>query len=140
MTAGEGGRPASDLPFIRGQNSASSLFVDGLRDPSTQSRDTFNLEQVDVVKGPDSVFSGRGGAGGSINLVTKTPRNQDFTEVQAGIGTAETYRGTIDGNWVLGENTALRLNLLGTRGTVPGRDKAVEDSAAWVSRHRCAWA
>ena len=133
MTAGEGGRPASDLPFIRGQNSASSLFVDGLRDPSTQSRDTFNLEQVDVVKGPDSVFSGRGGAGGSINLVTKTPRNQDFTEVQAGIGTAETYRGTIDGNWVLGENTALRLNLLGTRGTVPGRDKAVEFSRVGIA-------
>src|SRR5690606_12588269 len=102
-------------------------------DPSTQSRDTFNLEQVDVVKGPDSVFSGRGGAGGSINLVTKTPRSHDFTEVQAGIGTAENYRGTIDGNWVLGENTALRLNLLGAKGTVPGRDKAVEFSRVGIA-------
>ncbi|KAG1241821.1 hypothetical protein G6F68_016480 [Rhizopus microsporus] len=66
--AGEGGRPGGDLPIIRGQNAAGSLFLDGIRDSSTQVRDTFNLEQVEVIKGPDSVYSGRGGAGGSINM------------------------------------------------------------------------
>ncbi|MCH3832120.1 TonB-dependent receptor plug domain-containing protein, partial [Campylobacter jejuni] len=71
--AGEGGHSGGDLPIIRGQNSAGSLFLDGVRDASVQARDTFNLEQVEIIKGPDSVYAGRGGAGGSINMVSKTP-------------------------------------------------------------------
>ena len=48
--AGEGGRPGGDLPIIRGQNSAGSIFLDGIRDASTQVRDTLNLEQVEVIR------------------------------------------------------------------------------------------
>lgn len=74
FAAGEGGRAGGDLPVIRGQNAASSLFLDGMRDASMQARDTFNLEQVEIIKGPDSVYSGRGGAGGSINWSARRPR------------------------------------------------------------------
>ncbi|OZI24747.1 TonB-dependent receptor [Bordetella genomosp. 7] len=124
--AGEGGRAGGDLPIIRGQNSAGSIFVDGVRDTSTQTRDTFNLEQVEIIKGPDSVYSGRGGAGGSINLVTKKPRANDFAEGSVQVGTDNNYRATADGNWRLGEQAAFRLNLMGNKGDVPGRDSAVD--------------
>lgn len=124
--AGEGGRPGGDLPIIRGQNAAGSLFLDGIRDSSTQVRDTFNLEQVEVIKGPDSVYSGRGGAGGSINMVSKAPKATDFTEATAQIGTDNNYRATIDGNWRLADKAAFRLNVMGNKGDVAGRDDAVD--------------
>lgn len=123
--AGEGGRPGGDLPIIRGQNSAGSIFLDGVRDASTQVRDTFNLEQVEVIKGPDSVYSGRGGAGGSINMVSKAPKATDFTEATAQIGTDSNYRATIDSNWRLADKAAFRLNVMGNKGDLPGRDDAV---------------
>ncbi|OFS45685.1 ligand-gated channel [Achromobacter xylosoxidans] len=125
FAAGEGGRAGDDLPVIRGQNAASSLFLDGMRDASMQARDTFNLEQVEIIKGPDSVYSGRGGAGGSINLVSKAPKAKDATEVTGQIGTDRNYRGSVDSNWRLGEKSAFRLNVMGTKGDVPGRDRAV---------------
>lgn len=52
--AGEGGQPLADRPFIRGQSSGNNIFVDGLRDTGGQQREVFNLEQVEVIKGPDA--------------------------------------------------------------------------------------
>jgi catecholate siderophore receptor len=120
--AGEGGQPLADRPFIRGQASANNIFVDGVRDTGGQQRELFNLEQVEVIKGPDAVYSGRGSGGGSINLSSKTPRLNDFTRVSAGVGTDAYLRGTVDANLMLNDNAALRVNLMGSQGDVPGRD------------------
>lgn len=120
--AGEGGQPLADRPFIRGQASGNNVFVDGIRDSGGQQREVFNLEQVEVVKGPDAVYSGRGSGGGSINLASKTPRLTDFTRMAAGVGTDGYWRATVDRNWSLGETAGLRLNLMGAAGDVPGRD------------------
>ncbi|GAA0645741.1 TonB-dependent receptor [Brevundimonas lenta] len=120
--AGEGGQPLADRPFIRGQASGNNIFVDGIRDTGGQQREVFNLEQVEVVKGPDAVYSGRGSGGGSINLASKTPVLTDFTRFSLGAGTDSYLRGTIDQNWSLGENAGLRLNLMGGTGDIPGRD------------------
>lgn len=120
--AGEGGQPLADRPFIRGQASGNNVFVDGIRDSGGQQREVFNLEQVEVVKGPDSVYSGRGSGGGSINLGSKAPRLTDFTRLGLGVGTDGWLRATVDQNWILGETAALRLNLMGAQGDVPGRD------------------
>jgi catecholate siderophore receptor len=120
--AGEGGQPLADRPFIRGQASGNNVFVDGIRDSGGQQREVFNLEQVEVVKGPDSVYSGRGSGGGSINLGSKAPKLTDFTRFGLGVGTDGYLRGTIDQNWNLGETAALRLNLMGAQGDVPGRN------------------
>lgn len=125
--AGEGGQPLADRPFIRGQSSGNNIFVDGIRDSGGQQREVFNLEQVEVVKGPDSVYSGRGSGGGSINLGSKAPRLQDFTHYGLGVGTDGYMRGTIDQNWNLGGTAALRLNLMGAEGDVPGRDSVDYD-------------
>jgi catecholate siderophore receptor len=120
--AGEGGQPLADRPFIRGQSSGNNVFVDGVRDTGGQTREVFNLEQVEVIKGPDSVYSGRGSGGGSINLSSKTPKADSFVGGSAAAGTDQYYRVTADGNYAFAKNAAFRLNLMATGGDVSGRD------------------
>ena len=120
--AGEGGQPLADRPFIRGQASGNNIFVDGIRDTGGQQREVFNLEQVEVIKGPDSVYSGRGSGGGSINLGSKSAKATEFTNGSLGVGTDAYLRGTIDQNWRLGDAAGLRVNLMGSSGEVAGRD------------------
>ncbi|MBB5746854.1 TonB-dependent receptor [Brevundimonas variabilis] len=126
--AGEGGQPLADRPFIRGQSSGNNIFVDGIRDSGGQQREVFNLEQVEVIKGPDAVYSGRGSGGGSINLSSKSPRPERFTGISAGVGTDGYWRGTIDQNWNLGQTAAVRFNLLGTEADVAGRGPVSYDT------------
>lgn len=114
--AGEGGVPAGDQLSIRGFSARTDIFIDGVRDVGGYSRDPFNIEQVEVSKGPASAYSGRGSTGGSVNLVTKTPKDHDFYEVQGSYGTSEYYRSTIDINQTIPENefdlggVAFRMN------------------------------
>jgi catecholate siderophore receptor len=124
--AGEGGQPLADRPFIRGQSSGNNIFVDNLRDTGGQIREVFALEQVEVVKGPDSAYNGRGSGGGSINLSTKKPRLENFVTGSARAGTDDYLRGAIDANYQLGATSAVRLNLMATQGNVAGRPDAVD--------------
>jgi catecholate siderophore receptor len=108
MQAGEGGGgPAGDNLSIRGFAARSDIFVDGIRDTAGggYSRDPFNIEQVEVSKGPASTNSGRGSTGGSINLSTKTPSLDPFYRGDIGGGTDSYFRSTLDINvplWVNG--------------------------------------
>lgn len=125
VMAGEGGTPAGDNLTLRGFSARNDIFVDGVRDLGPQSRDPFNMEQVEVVKGPQSAFSGRGSAGGSINLVTKAASLQPRIGVDLALGTANLRRGAVDVNApvrFLGERTGFRLNLMGHDAGVPGRN------------------
>ena len=122
--AGEGGNPTGDRPFIRGFDGQSNTFVDGMRDVGMQTREIFNLEQVEVVKGPSSAYGGRDSGGGSINLVSKTPKLKDETRISLGAGTDGYLRGTVDANYVLGDGVAARLNLMTHESDIPGRDVA----------------
>ena len=63
-----------DRPFIRGYEASTDIMIDGMRDLARFSHETFNVEQVEVVKGPGSAYSGRGSTGGSINLASKTAK------------------------------------------------------------------
>jgi catecholate siderophore receptor len=127
--AGEGGQPLADRPFIRGQASANNIFVDGVRDTGGQVREVFNIEQVEVIKGADSAYSGRGSGGGSINLTSKRPALDTFVNGSAAGGTDSYLRGTVDANYQLGATSAVRLNLMGTQGDTPGRDAV--DFSRW---------
>ena len=120
--AGEGGQPLADRPFIRGQSSGNNIFVDGIRDSGGQQREVFNLEQVEVIKGPDSAYSGRGSGGGSINLSSKSPKLVDFTNVSLGGGTDNYWRGTIDQNWAISDTAGFRINVLSASGDVARRN------------------
>lgn len=90
--------PSADRPVIRGFESRNSIFVDGMRDSGLQNRETFAVEQISVIKGPDSVYAGRGSVGGSIDIVTQTPKNDDFVNSSIGLGTDGYKRATIDAN------------------------------------------
>lgn len=126
FNAGEGGGGSGDSINIRGFSANSNIQIDGLRDSAQTNRtDTFNIEQVEVIKGPNSVFGGAGTTGGSINIISKQPQNQAFTRLGGSIGTDNYYRMTLDSNQPLegvGDNSALRINLMGHQNDVPGRD------------------
>lgn len=121
--AGEGGQPLADRPFIRGSASGNNVYVDGLRDPGGQTREIFNLESVEVIKGADSAYGGRGSGGGSINLSSKRAKLGNFAEGNLGYGTDGYLRGTADGNWQFNDHSAFRLNVLGAKGNTPGRNQ-----------------
>ncbi|MFP8967075.1 TonB-dependent receptor [Pokkaliibacter sp. CJK22405] len=122
IQAGEGGTPAGDNLSIRGFNARTDIYVDGVRDMGTYTRDSYNLEQVEVAKGPSSSMSGRGSTGGSVTLVSKTPKQEDFTDISLGLGTSDYRRGTLDTNQTFGESNAFRLNVMGLDTEVAGRD------------------
>ncbi|HEX6043523.1 MAG TPA: TonB-dependent siderophore receptor [Pyrinomonadaceae bacterium] len=122
ITAGEGGNPAGDNLTLRGFSARNDIFVDGVRDLSPQSRDPFNLEQVDVVKGPGSAYTGRGSTGGSINLMNKTPGLRRSFGGTLDFGTDRTRRATADVNIPIGDTLSLRMNLLAHHSGVAGRD------------------
>jgi catecholate siderophore receptor len=96
--AGEGGVPAGDQMSIRGFSARTDLYIDGVRDIGGYTRDSFNTEQVEVFKGPNSVYSGRGSTGGSVNLVSKTPKLNPIYGGTLSYGSADYYRGTFDFN------------------------------------------
>ncbi len=68
MAQGEGHR---DAPVFRGNTSTADFFVDGLRDDTQYLRDVYNVERVEILKGPNGMIFGRGGVGGVINRVTR---------------------------------------------------------------------
>ncbi|MEX2303561.1 MAG: TonB-dependent siderophore receptor [Bryobacterales bacterium] len=129
VVAGEGGAPAGDNLVLRGFSARNDIFVDGVRDLGPQSRDPFNIEQVEVVKGPQSAFTGRGSTGGSINMVSKTPQTTRMFGGSLSLGSASMQRGTGDVNLPIGDRTAFRLNVMAHDAGVPGRD--VVESDRW---------
>jgi len=122
LGSGEGGTPMGDRPLVRGYESATDMQIDGLRSVGRFSHEVYNLESVEVVKGPGGALNGRGSTGGAINLVTKTPHADDFVALRATLGTDETKRITADINHQLSEGIAVRLNVMGHDADVAGRD------------------
>ena len=100
MQAGEGGGgPGGDFLSIRGFNARNDVFIDGVRDFGGYSRDPFNFQQIEVIKGPSSTNTGRGSTGGSINLVSKVAQlDNSFYRADLGIGTEDYKRFTVDVN------------------------------------------
>jgi catecholate siderophore receptor len=124
---GENGNTnTGDSVFMRGFDSSSSIFVDGIRDLGSISRDVFNIEQVEVVKGPSGTDVGRTSPTGYINLVTKKPKLEDSFMGSIGFGSASYKRGSIDWNKSLssanGIGAAFRLNAVVEDSGVAGRD------------------
>lgn len=132
MAAGEGGAPPGDSMTIRGFDASNDIFIDGIRDLAGYSRDTFNTEAIEVSKGPASTSTGRGSAGGSINLQTKTAKLEEFADVTGRLGSEGDYRATLDFNTKVSNRSALRINLLTDDGDVAGRDN-VENSTDGIA-------
>ncbi|MAM90657.1 MAG: TonB-dependent siderophore receptor [Opitutaceae bacterium] len=110
IDAGQGEGHRDDILF-RGVKSTADFFVDGVRDDVQYFRPLYNIEQVEVLKGANALFFGRGGTGGLINRVTKKAIvGEEFTNYSLSLDDlGETYAG-LDTNLSLGLNGAFRMN------------------------------
>jgi catecholate siderophore receptor len=129
IAIGEGGTLAGDQFKIRGFDAKDDVYMDGLRDFGVYTRDSFNYEEVQVLKGPSGALFGRGNVGGVINIVSKTPFLEDRYSVEGYAGNGSYFRGLADFNKVLDDTTAVRLNVMGNTTGVVGRD--VTHSKRW---------
>ncbi|ESQ98488.1 hypothetical protein F753_15660 [Stutzerimonas chloritidismutans AW-1] len=109
MAQGEGHR---DAPILRGNTSTADFFVDGMRDDVQYLRDLYNVDRVEVLKGPSGMIFGRGASGGLINRVTKQANWADGHELGLTYGSWQNRRMTGDFNQGLNENVAVRLTAL----------------------------
>jgi catecholate siderophore receptor len=109
MHQGEGNR---DQIILRGNSTTADFFVDGIRDDAQVFRDLYNLERVEVLKGPGGMVFGRGGAGGVVNRVTKRPAFGHVGEASITLGSYKQLRGAADIGDKLGDSAAWRLNAM----------------------------
>lgn len=122
LATGEGGNAFGDRVFIRGFEARNDVYIDGMRDPGVSSRETFAVEQIEIVKGPSSAFGGRGTTGGLVSLQSKKAELRNFAVAEASIGTDDYRRFTLDANRKLSDTLALRVNALFHEADTPGRD------------------
>ena len=133
LGAGEGGNPNGDRPFIRGYNSESSMYVDGVRNATSQNREMFAVEQVEVTKGSASAMGGAGTTGGSINMISKVAKAGDFLEGSVAGGTDNYQRITLDGNKDFGNGIAARVAVMGHHNEKAGQKNGAEYKRAGIA-------
>lgn len=105
---GEGHR---DAVVFRGVRSTADFFIDGVRDDVQYYRPLYNLEQAEILRGPNALLFGRGGTGGILNRVTKKGViGENFTGYKASSDTYGEFDVQIDANFSANENSAFRLN------------------------------
>lgn len=109
IAQGEGNR---DTPIFRGNSSTSDMYVDGIRDDVQYFRDLYNIERVDVLKGPNAMIFGRGGSGGLINRATKQADWNNAREMNVQFGSFDKYRLTGDFGQAINDSFAVRLTSL----------------------------
>lgn len=121
--AGENGSSTTgDAVYMRGVDTSNSIYVDGIRDIASVTRDTFNTQQVEVIKGPSGTDYGRSAPSGSINMISKQPRLDTGLDASVSAGNAWMRRGTLDYNQAINDNAAFRLNLMGEKTHDAARD------------------
>lgn len=134
MLMGENGNTATgDSIFMRGFDTQNSIYVDGIRDLGTISRDTFNTDQVEIAKGPAGVDNGRGSSSGYINMSSKAAQADSFISANATVGSGSHKRVSADINQQLPiDGAAVRVNLLRQDSGVAGRD-VVENNTTGIA-------
>nr|WP_260115506.1 catecholate siderophore receptor Fiu [Pseudoduganella ginsengisoli] len=126
LQLGENGNTSAGDTFqMRGFAAQSAIFVDGIRDLGAVSRDVFNIEQIEVAKGPAGADIGRGASAGYINLSSKLPQRENSVSGSVSYNTGEKARATVDVNRTIGDNAAFRLNAMAEDGGAMGR-KVIE--------------
>ncbi|MCF2515801.1 TonB-dependent siderophore receptor [Sphingomonas sp. G124] len=105
--SGEGHR---DQVLLRGQNTTADFFVDGIRDDVQYYRGLYNLDRVEVLKGPNAMIFGRGGGGGIINRVTKKALNSTFAAGSLAVDSHGAWGIEADLNMPIGHGLSGRFN------------------------------
>lgn len=109
MAQGEGHR---DAPVLRGNATTADFYVDGVRDDVQYYRDLYNVERVEVLKGPNAMVFGRGGGGGVINRVIERATGVTEHELTLLAGEHDQRRVAVDLGQGVGEDAAVRLNAM----------------------------
>ena len=122
LNAGEGAA-RGDTINIRGFSAFNDFFLDGIRDAAVYVRDPFNLDSIEVLKGPSATLFGRGSTGGAVNQVSKAPTPDALYGFTADVGTNNEYRGVVDIDQPVGPSAAFRLNVMGESSRVADRDE-----------------
>ena len=99
-----------DQVVIRGVSSSADFFLNGVRDDVQYFRDLYNVQRVEILKGPNAMIFGRGGGGGVINRVAKEPQSSPLREFTFQGGSFKNHRVTADVNQPLSKNLAARVN------------------------------
>ena len=122
IAIGEGGTLAGDQFKINGFDAKDDVYLDGLRDFGAYNRDSFDYDEVQVLKGPSGLMFGRGTVGGAINTISKTPFLGDKYLLHVETGNSSHVRTTADLNYQLSDTAAVRVNLMFTDTGVVDRD------------------
>ena len=105
---GEGHR---DAVVFRGVRSTADFYLDGVRDDVQYYRSLYNLEQVEILRGPNALLFGRGGTGGLLNRVTKKGQiGEQFTGYKASVNTFGAFDVAVDSNFEISDTSAFRVN------------------------------
>jgi catecholate siderophore receptor len=103
---GEGNR---ETLVLRGNSTTGDFFVDGMRDDIQTYRDFYNIERLEVFKGPNAMIFGRGGVGGVVNRVTKVANGQLIRAFRLEGGSFDHVRGQFDLGAPLGSAVSARV-------------------------------
>jgi catecholate siderophore receptor len=109
------------------------MYVDGVRNATSQNREMFAVEQVEVTKGSASAMGGAGTTGGSINMISKVAKAGDFLEGSVAGGTDNYQRITLDGNKDFGNGIAARVAVMGHHNDKAGQKNGAEYKRAGIA-------
>lgn len=110
MSQGEGHR---DAVVFRGVRSTADFFIDGVRDDVQYYRPLYNLEQLEVLRGPNALLFGRGGTGGILNRVTKKANiGENFSQLSGYVDSFGAGGLQGDVNIGLNDTVAFRINAM----------------------------
>src|SRR6185369_2040906 len=107
--SGEGNR---DQIVLRGNSSTADFFIDGVRDDVQYFRDFYNIDRIEILKGPNAMIFGRGGGGGIVNRVLKRPSFNAYRGLTASGDGFGGYRLAGDVDQPFGPSFGVRLNAL----------------------------
>jgi catecholate siderophore receptor len=105
---GEGNRDA--LNFRGSGVTTGDFYLDGIRDDIQTYRDFYNVDRIEVLKGPNGMIFGRGAAGGAINRVSKEAGWNPVRELTLSYGAYDHRRAAIDIGNAINDVAAFRLN------------------------------
>ena len=109
MAQGEGNR---DTPIFRGNSTTADMFIDGMRDDTQYFRDLYNIDRVEVLKGPNAMIFGRGGSGGLLNRVSKQADGTTVRQLGLQYGSSDKYRVSADIGQAVNDSVAFRVTAL----------------------------
>jgi iron complex outermembrane receptor protein len=133
------GNGVNDFFLIRGFDSVSSALVmmDGAGEPEATFYELYNVESVEVLKGPGGFLYGSNPLAGAVNLVRKQPTPTTHGSARAHYGSYDWIEAAADFNYGNAERDLFfRLNTVfrdtgGYRDRIEGQTFAINPAATW---------